>query len=341
MHEPHVVARDPERGKGGVGVLDQRIDLVGRHSGIVRLRERARLAGADERRAAPRDERQHPALRRRCRERDVAGGLRRQQAHHLDQRVVAFDAKCLHHGAAARAGGVDGRAGANRQLAACRDVAHLHPRDACAFAHGPQRLDVVGERGAGPVRGGGERERQAIGLHHLIVVPLGAAGELVGSNAGEEAERGGLGDEPRRREVQLRLEPFVAVASEPGVDPERGPQRQAAAGRRSIGPDQERQRAEQPRRDARQGAALADRAAGVTQPPVLQRSQPAVHGALMIERGGAAEIVGVDERGLQPAAGGVVGDRQAVDAAADDEKIEGRAGKRVEVARAHARRFIL
>ena len=43
----------------------------------------------------------------------------------------------------------------------------------------------------------------------------------------------------------------------------------------------------------------------------------------------------------QTAARRVVGDRQAVNAATDDEQIEGRAGERFEIARAHARRFIL
>ena len=53
----------------------------------------------------------------------------------------------------------------------------------------------------------------------------------------------------------------------------------------------------------------------------LQRSQPAVHGLLMVERGAAAEVARFDERRAQAAAGGFVRDRQSVDAAADDEHV--------------------
>ena len=74
-----------------------------------------------------------PCARRRG-ERDVARRLRRQQAHHFDERVLALDAERLHHDAGVRAGGVDRGAGANRQLAAGRHVAHFHAADAAALA---------------------------------------------------------------------------------------------------------------------------------------------------------------------------------------------------------------
>ena len=52
----------------------------------------------------------------------------------------------------------------------------------------------------------------------------------------------------------------------------------------------------------------------------------------MVERGAAAEVVGFDERGAQAAAGGVVRDRQAVDAAADDQHVVGRRREAREIA---------
>ena len=80
---------------------------------------------------------------------------------------------------------------------------------------------------------------------------------------------------------------------------------------------------------------------GVSKPAVLQRSQAAVHGALMIEGRPAAEVGRVDERCVKPATRGFVGDRQAVDAATDHEEVERVCGERIEVAGTHEAGFIL
>jgi hypothetical protein len=84
--------------------------------------------------------------------------------------------------------------------------------------------------------------------------------------------------------------------------------------------------------DARQRAPLVDRLARVIDPAGLERSQPAVRGALMVEGRGRGEVARLDERDLQPARGGVERRRQSVNAAADDEHVEGRAAERCEVA---------
>ena len=49
--------------------------------------------------------------------------------------------------------------------------------------------------------------------------------------------------------------------------------------------------------------------------------------AQVIEGAAAAEIVALDERDGQPALGRIAGNRQAVDAAADDEHVEGLRGR--------------
>ena len=52
----------------------------------------------------------------------------------------------------------------------------------------------------------------------------------------------------------------------------------------------------------------------------------------MVERGAASEIAAVDERHRQPALRAVVRDRQAVDAAADHEHVEGAGSEAAEAA---------
>ena len=79
-------------------------------------------------------------------------------------------------------------------------------------------------------------------------------------------------------------------------------------------------------------APLAHRLARAREVERLQVAQPAVDRAQVVERGAAAEVVALDERDRQAALRRVVGDRQAVDAAADDEHVEGAAGQAVEVA---------
>ena len=59
---------------------------------------------------------------------------------------------------------------------------------------------------------------------------------------------------------------------------------------RAVGADDEGQRPQQPRRDARQRAPLADRLARVTEASRLQRAQAAVRGALVVERGRGGEV---------------------------------------------------
>ena len=107
--------------------------------------------------------------------------------------------------------------------------------DACRVMRPPSRigcdrLDVVGEVGAGAIGRGGERERQPVGLDHLVVVPLRAAGQLVRPDAGEEPQRRGLRDAgaaaagaapARRRRCGRR--------PSQRVEPERRAQREPAA----------------------------------------------------------------------------------------------------------------
>ena len=147
------------------------------------------------------------------------------------------------------------------------------PDDARSVAECGHRFDVVREIRAAAIGGLGERERQPLRFDHLVVVPLRPAGQPVGGDAREEPQRRGLRDQPRRRQVQLRLETLVAPPSQPGVERERRAQRQAAARDRAIGADQEGQRAQEPGGDAGERAPFADRFQRAIEPAALQRAQ--------------------------------------------------------------------
>ena len=71
-----------------------------------------------------------------------------------------------------------------------------------------------------------ERDGQPFGLDHLVVVPLGAAGQALRPNAGEQLQRRGARLSRGSRQMQLRLDAVVAMPPEPPVDPERRAQRE-------------------------------------------------------------------------------------------------------------------
>jgi hypothetical protein len=124
------------------------------------------------------------------------------------------------------------------------------------------------------------------------------------------------------RQVQLRFDPFIAVAPQPRVELERRVECGTIAHDRSIRADQEGQRPQQPRRDLRQRAPFEDRLACVPEASRLQRAQPAVRGTLVVERRRRGEVAFVDERDADPALRCRQRRRQPVNAAADDEEIE-------------------
>src|SRR5262249_1851481 len=148
----------------------------------------------------------------------------------------------------------------------------------------------------------------------------------------KQSQRCRLGYETRPRQVQLGLDTFVASSPEPSIHPERGTKHHAVASGRSIGADDEWQRAEQPRRDPRKGTALEDRCPRAIDGPGLKQPQTAVNRLLMIERRAAAEVLRLDEGSAEPAARSIVGGRQTVHTAADDQKVVRLSGEAIEIA---------
>ena len=86
------------------------------------------------------------------------------------------------------------------------------------------------------------------------------------------------------------------------------------------------------RRDPRERSPLAHRLPRAPDVERLKVPQPAVNRPQMIERAAAPEVVALDQRHRQAALRRVVGDGQTVNAAADDEQIEGAGGETIEVA---------
>ena len=79
------------------------------------------------------------------------------------------------------------------------------------------------------------------------------------------------------------------------------------------------------------GATLEDAGPRALQAGGLERTQAAMDGLLMIERCRAAEVASLDQRRAQSTARPLVGDGQAMDAAAHDEQIVGRGGEPGEI----------
>ena len=119
-----------------------------------------------------------------------------------------------------------------------------------------------------------------------------------------------------------RVETLVAIESDQRVKGERGAQGQGIARQGIRRGHHERQGSDVPRRHAGKRAPLANGFAHAAEIGRLQISQAAVDRLEVIERRRRAEISALDERHRQPALRGVVRDREAVDAAADDEQIE-------------------
>ena len=221
-------------------------------------------------------------------QRHVAGGDRGHQVHRLEHRHGLRVAEQRHDRRPPRAPAALTVARAAivkvRPLSASRTSM---PVTRLPLANGGDRLDVVREVGAAPVRGLGERERQPLGFDHLVVVPLRAAGQPVRRDAGKEAR---ASPPSRRRRGSGRCSsgssPSLRSAAEPAVDRERrrasasrlrGHERyvptRKGSGRSSHGAM--RARARRSRMDSQRAIEPAD----------LQRAQAAVRGFLMVERG--------------------------------------------------------
>ena len=222
---------------------------------------------------------------------------------------------------------------------ACRDLELPFPQQiASAHAGGPSavrderhRLDVIGQNRRMLGRGDGEGERQPIGLGRHVVVPHGRTCHATAVQAGKAPERIARHD-TSSRQLMRGGDVAIAIVGDDSVQQEAGTHGGHAPGDRPIQGQRERKRAEGVRRDGGQHTSLDHRFTRARDVERLKVAQAAVDRSEVVERGAAAEIGAFDQRDGQAALGGVVRDRQAVDAAADDEHVKGTAGERVDVA---------
>ncbi len=123
----------------------------------------------------------------------------------------------------------------------------------------------------------------------------------------------------------------IAARGEHAIEDEAGAHRDLAAHERVIQRQREGRRAHGMRCDAGGRPPFAHRLARALHIERLQIAQAAVNGAEVIERRAAPEILAFDQRDREAALRRVVGNREAIDAPAHDEHVEGAAGQAIEV----------
>ncbi len=130
----------------------------------------------------------------------------------------------------------------------------------------------------------------------------------------------------------MRRHPPVPVACQDPVEHETGAQGERSSRQRSEQREHERQGMNGMRCNACERPALPDGFAGPADVECLEIAQAAVDRPEMVEGTAAAEVGTIDERDAEAALRRVVRDRQAVDAAAHDEHVEGGGRESIAVA---------
>ena len=179
----------------------------------------------------------------------------------------------------------------------------------------------------------GEREGESVRLRRDVIVEDRRAGEALSAEAREALDRVAARDHAPGRQTMRRGDAAIATRRDDAIERKPGAHRQLPAQERPVQRYREGQRTNRLRRDPRHRPPLADRLARAPDIQRLQIAQPPVNRAQMVERRAAAEVVPLDERDRQTSLRRVKRDRQPIDAAADDEHVEGAAGEGVEIAR--------
>ena len=192
-----------------------------------------------------------------------------------------------------------------------------------------ERLDVIGQDRTMSHGGEREGERQPIGFGRDVVVPdRGIATAMF--QAGKAPQLGARHD-TSGRQLMRGSDSLISIEGDEAIESEPGAHGGRASRDRSIERQHERDGADDLRRDRRKRPPLDHRFARSREVERLQIPKPAVDRPEMVERGAAAEVGAFDQRDRQAALGRVIRDRQAVDAAADDEHVEGTAGERGQI----------
>ncbi len=339
---PHarVGARDVARAQVGgeelVGGGEQVLDVVERGLHVLQVALVVVVGGADQRLPEPREHEDRapaPGGRDRARHERQRGAVdddvraaARPDDGHLGLVVELLGAQPV----GPHAGRVDDVGGAHLQLGPALGVAHARADGPAALLEQPGRLDAVdGDRAE--ALGLGEHGQHEPGVVGLAVVEQVAAARLAGGESRQQLRDLLAGDHAVPRGAPV-LDP-VAVAIAPA--PERRdpverhhvvhvqPDADQAVGPGAVeGGDDQRQRADEVRRQRGVDLALEQRLAHQPEVEVLQVAQAAVHELARPRRGPDRVVPALDQRDRVPARGGVERDAGARDPAADHEHVE-------------------
>ena len=321
----HVAAAQPGPGEMAGRLAEQIVDLSGGDGDLLGRVAVVQIGGPDQRQFTPGDDKEHPVVPVGTEiERLAAAGQARHQQVRTAGRPQPRDP-------VARQGAdpvEPGAAGVDHDLG--RDLDGLS-----GFAildHGAVDPDAAPQQGGDP--GVVDRDRAGLpcrddifqaepGIVHAAVPVEGRAGQPLGIE--QRLTPPGL---VRR---QHPMWPGVAPQGEQVVEQHPGVHQGAGRVGAAVKRDQQWQRADQMRRDALQGVALA---AGLEDQPEVepfQVTQAAVDQFGRARRSAAGKIVLLDQGDHSPAQGQVAGDAGAGDAAADDQRIEAAGGETAKV----------
>ena len=334
VHQRHIVQPQIEGGKGLVQLVDEGGDLVAGDAERVGSHGCGRLPRAGERTSAPRHEKERsarrPRARRAPRRRRCASG---DEVHRLQERQAGRDSERREQAIERGSGGVDRQPRGDVEFPARpRRSRARTPMTRLPSTSERDGLHVIRQRGAVLVRGERETEGQAIGLDRDVVVPDGGGRQTLAAEAGKSLRGVVARHQASPRQSQRVRNTTVSIERDEAIQEKPGAHGHLAGGDRSIERQDEGQRSDRVRRDSSERGTLPHRLARAPDVERLQIPETAVDRPEMIEGGAGAEIVALDERHRQAALRRVVRDRQAVDAAADDEDVERTRGEAIEIA---------
>ena len=203
--------------------------------------------------------------------------------------------------------------------------------DGTILLHELLGFGIVSGRGAAANRGGEQADRQPFGAVQLVVVPDGAAGDTRRIDERVEPQAFEARDRSTGRQGQAGIHAVVAVRGEEIVGGEKRRHDRAITHGMAMGWDDEGQRADEVRRDDGEAASLPHELAHGRERAVLKRPDAAVYGLETVERRRRSEIAAIDEGRLQAPRRQLAEGGESIDAAANDENVEGLVRQALEV----------
>ena len=288
-----------------------------------------RLPGSEQHAVSPRHLEQIASRLRPRAERDVAGLAPRHEVHRLHQgnRVASGRPRPA---VDARAGRVDRDPRADVERRAARSIGRPHAGHAVAVPPRRRGRHVVDQHRAVSQCGQPETQRQAIGFRADVVVPHRRPGQAWRVEVRKTPDGLGAREDGAGRNPECRRQALVPVERDDAIQREAGPHRRRSSCQRPGERQHERLEPDGIGCDPGERAPLAQRLPGPPDVERLKIPEAPVKRAEVVERSAASEIAAVDERDRQPTLRAVVRDRQAVDAAADHEHVEGASAEEVE-----------